>query len=669
MVLLRRVGNSVQLVARNTTPARPAGTPLGRAVAESYSDSLLGAVPLAAAPHPSASRCWWTRTRCWAVTPGTQTCSRPCTACPMRWTAPTRRSSARVRTQPDLYLTCARTSRCPSCRPRRRQPPAHRRPTRRRCPTRRATCPMRAACSCHTYTLAPLPAHADEDAPADPRVGYFTRSFIDFGDDTQEGRRTHLIERWRLEKKDPTAAVSEPKEPIRVVLDRNIPERGAPRCARRRWSGTRPSSAPASATRMRVEQQPEMPTGPRSKAPACWPCAGSPGRTGLHGRGPEPVRPAHRRDPARRGHHRREPRARAPRPRRRGAASAVRARRGDAGRVRQAATASAATPTRPSRRPSSAWNCWPRAAPGPQRPRGRALHRRRAEGRHDARDRPRAGAAPQLPRLGHRHARAAARPAFTRANGLSSSVMEYNALNLPLEGEAGGRLLMPRWAHYDYWAIEYGYREFADPRTRQARAEGPRRSRRPRPAAGLRHRRGPGQLRPAGEPARHGQRPAGLRAAPDQLARELWQRTTARPLAADDDLTCTAGTLDRVLFRWARRCRWPPSTWAAPTPRAHRPAPTSRCWCRCRRRSSVRRWTSCWRGVQQRQLPLRPARSWRGWASTTTSRAPRHIHPGVDFSLPAAVLRCSARARRLMSEGLAGGWPMPRARWPTRTNC
>ena len=30
-------------------------------------------------------------------------------------------------------------------------------------------------------------------------AGYFTSSFLNFGDDTQEGRRTHFIERWRLE--------------------------------------------------------------------------------------------------------------------------------------------------------------------------------------------------------------------------------------------------------------------------------------------------------------------------------------------------------------------------------------------------------------------------------------------------------------------------------------
>ena len=51
LVVLRRKGNNLQLLARNYRVRAPAGTPLARAVDESYSDSLLAAVPLAAAPH------------------------------------------------------------------------------------------------------------------------------------------------------------------------------------------------------------------------------------------------------------------------------------------------------------------------------------------------------------------------------------------------------------------------------------------------------------------------------------------------------------------------------------------------------------------------------------------------------------------------------------------
>jgi hypothetical protein len=51
IISLRRVGNMVQLLAHNQHARAPAGTTLARAVRESYSDSLLGSAPLAAAPQ------------------------------------------------------------------------------------------------------------------------------------------------------------------------------------------------------------------------------------------------------------------------------------------------------------------------------------------------------------------------------------------------------------------------------------------------------------------------------------------------------------------------------------------------------------------------------------------------------------------------------------------
>ena len=51
--------------------------------------------------------------------------------------------------------------------------------------------------------------------------------------------------------------------------------------------------------------------------------------------------------------------------------------------------------------------------------------------------------------------------AFTGTNGISNSVMDYNPPNMPLQGEAVANFHMPGLGAYDYWAIEYGYREFA----------------------------------------------------------------------------------------------------------------------------------------------------------------------------------------------------------------
>jgi len=58
---------------------------------------------------------------------------------------------------------------------------------------------------------------------ADPRLGHFTESFTDLGGDLKANPRVHYVKRWRLEKKDPAAALSEPVKPITFWMDKNIP--------------------------------------------------------------------------------------------------------------------------------------------------------------------------------------------------------------------------------------------------------------------------------------------------------------------------------------------------------------------------------------------------------------------------------------------------------------
>ncbi len=50
---------------------------------------------------------------------------------------------------------------------------------------------------------------------------------------------------------------------------------------------------------------------------------------------------------------------------------------------------------------------------------------------------------------------------FTREHGVAGSVMEYNAINIALPGERQGAYGLATLGPYDYWAIEYGYKEIA----------------------------------------------------------------------------------------------------------------------------------------------------------------------------------------------------------------
>src|SRR5450755_4608595 len=62
----------------------------------------------------------------------------------------------------------------------------------------------------------------------DERVGYFTTSTQDYSRDEYKTENTRYIARWRLEKKDPAAAVSEPVKPIVYYIDAATPAKWVP---------------------------------------------------------------------------------------------------------------------------------------------------------------------------------------------------------------------------------------------------------------------------------------------------------------------------------------------------------------------------------------------------------------------------------------------------------
>jgi hypothetical protein len=63
---------------------------------------------------------------------------------------------------------------------------------------------------------------------ADRRVGYFSSSATDYSHDEYRAERIRVIDRWRLEKKDPNAAISEPVKPILYYIDPATPTKFIP---------------------------------------------------------------------------------------------------------------------------------------------------------------------------------------------------------------------------------------------------------------------------------------------------------------------------------------------------------------------------------------------------------------------------------------------------------
>lgn len=74
------------------------------------------------------------------------------------------------------------------------------------------------------YSLVQLPDSNYRPRFDDPRAGYGGLSFVDFSTPIGEPMVKRYLNRHRLEKKDPTAAISEPVKPIRYWVDPGAPD-------------------------------------------------------------------------------------------------------------------------------------------------------------------------------------------------------------------------------------------------------------------------------------------------------------------------------------------------------------------------------------------------------------------------------------------------------------
>jgi hypothetical protein len=78
------------------------------------------------------------------------------------------------------------------------------------------------------HSMVKLPENPMMPRLFDERVGYFSASQYDFGRDEQRATQRTFITRWRLEKKDPSAELSEPVKPIVYYIDSATPMKWRP---------------------------------------------------------------------------------------------------------------------------------------------------------------------------------------------------------------------------------------------------------------------------------------------------------------------------------------------------------------------------------------------------------------------------------------------------------
>ena len=219
VVVFHKIGQNVQLIAKNTKYTAEPGTPEARAVAQGFSDSLLATAPIASQTHPTRkSYLIDANALLLADLPGAATQLERTYRQPYGFDARNssmgtlHAASDNVTLEVKAHYALSRLvlpppGPMPSTLP---QPPI--------------TLPdVRSMFIGYHYSFSKLPEEPMRPRLADERIGYFTTDRLDFTTDVPRVPVVRYVNRWRLEKKDPTAAMSEPRQPIVFWLDRNIP--------------------------------------------------------------------------------------------------------------------------------------------------------------------------------------------------------------------------------------------------------------------------------------------------------------------------------------------------------------------------------------------------------------------------------------------------------------
>ncbi len=222
VIEFRRVHNQLQMLARNTDFVAQAGTPAARSVEAAFSPSLLASTAVLSLPHPERKSVL-IEANALFVTDLLGTGAALQRHFRQGYSFDARNSAiTAVRTTPELLVleVLNHFATASISVPQPGMPPGAPAPS----VPRSLPDPRSLFMTLH-YSLARLPAEPMHRRPSDARVGYFTSRVSDYTDDLARSPRQRFVNRWRLDKKDPQAPLSEPVKPITFWLDRTIPEK------------------------------------------------------------------------------------------------------------------------------------------------------------------------------------------------------------------------------------------------------------------------------------------------------------------------------------------------------------------------------------------------------------------------------------------------------------
>ena len=539
IVEFKKIGNVVQLIAKNTNFTADGNIPIAQAVKQSFSDSLLAFSVVASKPHPerksvlieanallladipmAAHRLEQTYRQAYGFDAKNSSFSK------------VRNAAEQTSFNVSAHYGLARLSLPPLIAPGATLAPV--------IPLPATLEDVRSLFLGFHYSFTKLP---ELMAPrgADDRIGHFVTTRWDYTTDFYPTPKVHYVNRWRLERQDAQAALSEPKQPIVFWLDRNIPDKYRSAIAAGILEWNKAFERIGFKDALRVEQQPkdtDFDTSDTRHASVRW-FMGSDAGFAI---GPSQVDPR-------------------------------------SGEILDADIAISDALTRNPRRfvvqeapPTALPDGWGGQdcgyALGALDQMNFALDLLEARGEIEP-DSPAADAFVQallkdvvMHEVGHalglRHNFRSstayrlpqlADPAFTTSNGLSGSVMDYRPVNLAASGERQGEYAMSTLGPYDYWAIEYAYKPIAPEQERDELARIAARNTEPQLAYATDEEAGYGGALEGMDPEVNrwdlGDDPLIYYQKRWQLSRELWNRLQDKQFKPGDNYAMLRANLER----------------------------------------------------------------------------------------------------------------------------
>ncbi len=208
----RRFGNRLQLVQRNVTFTADEGSPAARAVARSFSDSVIASAELASKPEDETETLLVDLSSIFLGSDFHEVGGYLGIVYDGSYDLDAENSGfTMVKSFPKNVELGVLTRFSGSA------------------DTRSTTVPdARYVQASFRYSLVELPDDKYIPRLADDRVGYFPSMYLDFSKASSDTPYVRYIQRWRLEKKDQGAEISDPVEPIVYWLENSIPERYRP---------------------------------------------------------------------------------------------------------------------------------------------------------------------------------------------------------------------------------------------------------------------------------------------------------------------------------------------------------------------------------------------------------------------------------------------------------